>query len=57
MSAKHFVSGVVDTALAKALGPEQMVHDRLLSKTALKRVAQPEEISRVVLFLLSCVIM
>lgn len=46
-------SGVVDTALAKSLGPAQMVNDRLLVRTALKRMAQPEEVGKVIMFLLS----
>ncbi|KAF9891926.1 hypothetical protein FE257_002889 [Aspergillus nanangensis] len=45
--------GVVDTPLAKALGPVELVNERLLSRTALKRMAQPEEIAKCVLFLLS----
>ncbi|KAL4802973.1 dehydrogenase [Aspergillus unguis] len=45
--------GVVDTALTKALGPAQLVNDRLLVRTALKRMAQPEEVARVIMFLLS----
>ncbi|KAJ6010386.1 short-chain dehydrogenase/reductase SDR [Penicillium sp. IBT 35674x] len=45
--------GVVDTALMAALGPVQQVNDRLISRTALKRVAQPEEVARTILFLLS----
>jgi NAD(P)-dependent dehydrogenase (short-subunit alcohol dehydrogenase family) len=39
--------------LAKALGTAEQINDRLLSRTALKRIAQPEEVSRVILFLLS----
>jgi 3-oxoacyl-[acyl-carrier protein] reductase len=46
-------SGVIDTPLAKALGTAEQINDRLLSRTALKRIAQPEEVSRVILFLLS----
>ncbi|KAJ5540495.1 short-chain dehydrogenase/reductase SDR [Penicillium frequentans] len=45
--------GVVDTALMAALGPIQQVNDRLITRTALKRVAQPEEVARTILFLLS----
>jgi len=45
--------GVIDTPLAKALGSSEQIHDRLLSRTALKRIAQPEEVSKVILFLLS----
>jgi len=45
--------GVIDTPLAKALGTAEQINDRLLSRTALKRIAQPEEVSRVILFLLS----
>lgn len=46
-------SGVIDTPLVKALGPADVVNDRLITRTALKRIAQPEEVSKVVLFLLS----
>ncbi|KAJ5818588.1 dehydrogenase [Penicillium riverlandense] len=45
--------GLVDTPLAKALGPAEMVQERLVPRTALKRVAQPEEIASCILFLLS----
>ncbi|KAH8802546.1 3-oxoacyl-reductase [Xylogone sp. PMI_703] len=45
--------GVIDTPLAKALGSAEQINERLLSRTALKRIAQPEEVSRVILFLLS----
>ncbi|KAK1772088.1 3-oxoacyl-reductase [Phialemonium atrogriseum] len=45
--------GVIDTPLAQSLGTQEQVHERLISKTALKRIAQPEEVSKVVLFLLS----
>lgn len=45
--------GLVDTPLAKALGPAEMVQERLVTRTALKRMAQPEEIARCILFLLS----
>lgn len=45
--------GLVDTPLAKDLGPAEMVQERLVSRTALKRMAQPEEIARCILFLLS----
>jgi len=45
--------GVIDTPLAKALGTAEQINERLLSRTALKRIAQPEEVSRVILFLLS----
>jgi NAD(P)-dependent dehydrogenase (short-subunit alcohol dehydrogenase family) len=48
-----FYSGVVDTPLAKSLGPAEVVHERLLTRTALKRIAQPEEIVKCILFLLS----
>jgi NAD(P)-dependent dehydrogenase (short-subunit alcohol dehydrogenase family) len=47
------VRGIVDTPLAKALGPMELVHERLLSRTALGRMAQPEEIAKCILFLLS----
>lgn len=43
----------MDTALVKALGDNQAVNDRLLVRTALKRMAQPEEICHCILFLLS----
>jgi hypothetical protein len=46
-------SGTVETPLVASLGDEKQVYDMLLSKTALKRIAQPEEVSRVILFLLS----
>ena len=36
-----------------SLGDEKQVYDMLLSKTALKRIAKPEEVSKVILFLLS----
>ncbi|KAL4861257.1 hypothetical protein BDV12DRAFT_71232 [Aspergillus spectabilis] len=45
--------GLVDTPLAKALGPAELLNERLLSRTALGRMAQPEEISKCILFLLS----
>lgn len=45
--------GVVDTALVKALGTAEQVNERLLARTALKRIAQPEEVAKVILFLLS----
>jgi NAD(P)-dependent dehydrogenase (short-subunit alcohol dehydrogenase family) len=45
--------GVIDTPLAAALGDPQAVNERLIQRTALKRIAQPEEVSRVILFLLS----
>lgn len=44
---------MIDTPLAKALGTAEQINDRLLSRTALKRIAQPEEVSKVILFLLS----
>lgn len=43
----------MDTALVKALGTAGQVNERLLARTALKRIAQPEEVAKVVLFLLS----
>jgi NAD(P)-dependent dehydrogenase (short-subunit alcohol dehydrogenase family) len=46
-------SGTVETPLVASLGDEKQVYDMLLSKTALKRIAKPEEVSRVILFLLS----
>ncbi|KIW84466.1 hypothetical protein Z517_03716 [Fonsecaea pedrosoi CBS 271.37] len=45
--------GVVDTPLVDSLGSEKEVYDFLLSKTALKRIAQPEEVSKVIMFLFS----
>ncbi|KAH8892287.1 dehydrogenase [Thozetella sp. PMI_491] len=45
--------GVIDTPLATALGSREVVFDRLITRTALKRIAQPEEVSKVILFLLS----
>ncbi len=46
-------SGTVETPLVASLGNEKQVYDMLLRNTALKRIAKPEEISRVILFLLS----
>lgn len=48
-----YFSGVVDTALVQALGDAQAVNDRLISRTALKRIGQPEEIAKCMIFLLS----
>ncbi|KAJ2890902.1 short-chain dehydrogenase/reductase SDR [Zalerion maritima] len=45
--------GVIDTPMAKQLGSAAQVNERLISRTALNRMAQPEEVSKVVLFLLS----
>ena len=45
--------GVVDTPLAAALGTMEQVQERLLSRTALRRMAQPEEVAKVIMFLLS----
>lgn len=45
--------GVIDTPLARSLGSPEEVHGALLEKTALKRIAQPEEVSNVILFLMS----
>lgn len=47
------ISGVIDTPLAKSLGSQEQINERLISRTALKRIAQPEEVSKVILFLLS----
>jgi NAD(P)-dependent dehydrogenase (short-subunit alcohol dehydrogenase family) len=44
---------VIDTPLARSLGSPEEVHGALLEKTALKRIAQPEEVSNVILFLMS----
>lgn len=46
-------SGVVDTPLATALGDADVVFQRMVSKSALQRLAQPEEIANCILFLLS----
>jgi 3-oxoacyl-[acyl-carrier protein] reductase len=46
-------SGVVDTPLAAALGSPDLVFQRMVSRSALQRVAQPEEIAQCILFLLS----
>lgn len=46
-------SGVIDTPLARSLGTPEEVHGALLEKTALKRIAQPEEVSKVITFLMS----
>lgn len=46
-------SGVIDTPLVDSLGTDKEVYQFLLSKTALKRIAQPEEVSKVILFLFS----
>jgi len=45
--------GVVDTPLAQSLGSSTEVYDALVQKTALKRIAQPEEVSKIIGFLLS----
>ncbi|KAJ5999338.1 dehydrogenase [Penicillium sp. IBT 35674x] len=45
--------GVVDTPLATALGDADLVFQRMVSKSALQRLAQPEEIASCILFLLS----
>ncbi|BCS27688.1 SDR family NAD(P)-dependent oxidoreductase [Aspergillus puulaauensis] len=45
--------GVVDTPLAAALGSPDLVFQRMVSRTALQRLAQPEEIANCILFLLS----
>lgn len=45
--------GVIDTPLVESLGDSQSVHDALLSRTALKRIGQPEEVSNLISFLLS----
>lgn len=49
----NLYSGVVDTPLATALGDAEAVFQRLVSRCALQRLAQPEEIARCILFLLS----
>lgn len=49
----HQYSGVVDTPLAAALGSPDLVFQRMVSRTALQRLAQPEEIANCILFLLS----
>ncbi|KAJ5433504.1 uncharacterized protein N7458_012660 [Penicillium daleae] len=45
--------GVVDTPLATALGSPDLVFQRMVSRSALQRLAQPEEIAQCILFLLS----
>jgi len=45
--------GIIRTPLADALGNAQEVHDILVKKTAFKRIAEPEEVSKVILFLFS----
>lgn len=45
--------GVVDTPLAHSLGNAKEVYDALVHKAALRRIAQPEEVSKVIGFLLS----
>ena len=45
--------GVVETPLVASLGNPTEVHQMLVKNTALKRVAKPEEVTAVVLFLLS----
>jgi 3-oxoacyl-[acyl-carrier protein] reductase len=45
--------GIVKTPMTMNLGNEQELYDALGSRTALKRLAEPEEVSRVILFLLS----
>ena len=47
------LSGVVDTPLATALGSADLVFQRMVSRSALQRLAQPEEIASCILFLLS----
>lgn len=49
----NIYSGVVDTPLATALGSADVVFQRMVSRSALQRLAQPEEIARCILFLLS----
>lgn len=46
-------SGVVDTPLATSLGSADVVFQRMVSRSALQRLAQPEEIAKCILFLLS----
>ncbi|KAK5448173.1 hypothetical protein LTS15_009198 [Exophiala xenobiotica] len=45
--------GIIRTALADALGNADQVNEILVKKTALGRIAEPEEVSRVILFLFS----
>jgi NAD(P)-dependent dehydrogenase (short-subunit alcohol dehydrogenase family) len=45
--------GLVDTKLAAAITTDPALRDRTLEHTALKRVAQPDEIAGIVLFLAS----
>ncbi|KAJ5634434.1 hypothetical protein N7528_002276 [Penicillium herquei] len=45
--------GVIDTALATALGDPDVVFQRMVSRCALQRMGQPQEIANCILFLLS----
>jgi len=45
--------GVINTPLAASLGKPDEVASALLTRTALKRIAEPEEVSNVILFLFS----
>ena len=45
--------GFVDTRLAAALTSDPVLHERLIEHTALKRVAQPEEIAGIIVYLAS----
>lgn len=47
------LSGIIRTALADALGSPDQVNQHLVSKTALGRIGEPEDIARVILFLFS----
>jgi NAD(P)-dependent dehydrogenase (short-subunit alcohol dehydrogenase family) len=49
----HLHYKVIDTPLVEALGDRQAFHDALISRTALKRIGQPEEVRNVIIFLLS----
>jgi len=43
--------GIINTPLGQSLGKE--IVDVLVDRTALKRIAEPEEVSKVIVFLLS----
>lgn len=47
------VRGPVNTPLLLDLGSRDLVHERLVTRTALGRMAEPEEIAKCILFLLS----
>ncbi|OAL39937.1 hypothetical protein AYO20_00850 [Fonsecaea nubica] len=51
--ANALAPGIIRTALADQLGNPDQVNEVLVKKTALKRIGEPEEVSRVILFLFS----